>query len=244
MGLSKDQIEMNDFKFAFRQLLKNPGFTAVAVLTLAPGIGLNTGIFTILNGVALRPLPVPGSEKLVNVFQDLSGNRERDAESKERPQRRGLLRSGLVATQVAACMGTIQDCANMSKLSRRPWIRSGSLAVIGMVVAAALLGSCGYEPRTTEPLRIDRQRIGSAGKGAAVPSANVVADFFRLKYLPAQSAEFHVTSSRPIAIFVSLRQGNERSSVVELASTRGSADSEFHQLDGQSLGRWPIQWHE
>ena len=56
---------VNDLKFAFRQLLKNPGFTAVAVLTLALGIGLNAGIFTILNALALRPLPVPGSEMLV-----------------------------------------------------------------------------------------------------------------------------------------------------------------------------------
>src|SRR5438132_9222542 len=68
---------MNDLKFAFRQLLKNPGFTAVAVLTLALGIGLNSGIFTILNAVALRPLPVQGSERLVSVFQDLSGNQGR-----------------------------------------------------------------------------------------------------------------------------------------------------------------------
>src|SRR5947207_12026979 len=66
---------MNDLKFAFRQLLKNPGFTAVAVLTLALGIGLNAGIFTILNAVALRPLRVQGSERLVCVFQDFSRNR-------------------------------------------------------------------------------------------------------------------------------------------------------------------------
>src|SRR2546423_10522603 len=68
---------MNILKFALRQLLKNPSFTAVAVLTLALGIGLNAGIFTILNAVALRPLRVQGSERLVCVFQDFSRNRGR-----------------------------------------------------------------------------------------------------------------------------------------------------------------------
>jgi len=56
---------MNDLKFAFRQLLKNPGFTAVAVLTLALGIGANTAIFTVINTLLLRSLPVEKPEELV-----------------------------------------------------------------------------------------------------------------------------------------------------------------------------------
>ena len=58
-----------DLRFAGRTLRKNPGFTAVAVLTLALGIGLNTGIFTILNGAALRLLPVPHPGQVLAVSQ-------------------------------------------------------------------------------------------------------------------------------------------------------------------------------
>jgi predicted permease len=56
---------MNDLKFAIRQLLKNPGFTAVAVLTLALGIGANTAIFTVINALMLRSLPVKEAGELV-----------------------------------------------------------------------------------------------------------------------------------------------------------------------------------
>jgi predicted permease len=58
---------MNDLKFAFRQLLKNPGFTAVAVLTLALGIGANTAIFQLLNAVRLKTLPVSNPHELIEV---------------------------------------------------------------------------------------------------------------------------------------------------------------------------------
>src|SRR5437867_6536776 len=56
---------MNNLKFAFRQLLKNPGFTVVAVLTLALGIGANTAIFSVVYGVLLRPLPYKDAAALV-----------------------------------------------------------------------------------------------------------------------------------------------------------------------------------
>ena len=58
---------MNDLRFAFRQLLKNPGFTAVAMLTLALGIGLNSAIFSVAYGVLWRPLPYPHPDRLVIV---------------------------------------------------------------------------------------------------------------------------------------------------------------------------------
>lgn len=61
---------MNDLKFAFRQLLKNPGFTTVAVLTLALGIGANTAIFSVINGVMLRPLPYHDPNSLVWLYHN------------------------------------------------------------------------------------------------------------------------------------------------------------------------------
>src|ERR1044071_8936520 len=58
---------MNDLKFAFRQLLKNAGFTAVAVLTLALGIGANTAVFSVINAVLFLRLPFRDADRLVLV---------------------------------------------------------------------------------------------------------------------------------------------------------------------------------
>jgi len=60
---------MHDLRFALRQLLKNPGFTVVAVLTLALGIGANTAVFSGVYSILMKPLPFPDSERLVSVRQ-------------------------------------------------------------------------------------------------------------------------------------------------------------------------------
>jgi predicted permease len=60
---------LNDLRYAIRMLLKNPGFTAVAALTLALGIGVNTSMFTALQALLARPLPYPEAGRLVQVFQ-------------------------------------------------------------------------------------------------------------------------------------------------------------------------------
>ncbi|HEX4638644.1 MAG TPA: ABC transporter permease [Chthoniobacterales bacterium] len=63
---------MHDLRLAFRQLIKNPAFAAVAILTLALGIGANTAIFSIVNAVLLRPLPYPDADKIM-VLSESSG---------------------------------------------------------------------------------------------------------------------------------------------------------------------------
>jgi putative ABC transport system permease protein len=63
-----EEAMFHDLRFGLRLLLKNPGFTLIAVLTMALGIGANTAIFSVVNAVLLNPLPFPEPERLIRIY--------------------------------------------------------------------------------------------------------------------------------------------------------------------------------
>jgi hypothetical protein len=72
-------LEMgNDLRFALRMILSHRWFSSAVVITLALGIGLNTMVFTLVNAVLLKPIAVPGGERLVAItYRNLSRNDDR-----------------------------------------------------------------------------------------------------------------------------------------------------------------------
>ncbi len=79
-----DSIILKDIRYGLRSLLKRPAFTAVAVITIALGIGVNTAIFSVINAVLLRPLPYDDPSRLISFRSNQSAPDLADVESQSK----------------------------------------------------------------------------------------------------------------------------------------------------------------
>jgi predicted permease len=147
-----------DVTYGTRQMARAPGFTAVAVLTLALGIGATTAIFSVVNAVLLRPLPYDGSERLVRIVELVPASDDTTV-----PQRRavGLSLSDLVAfrteattfSHVGAYAGATPLVANGGDVARLDMVRT-SPALFEMIGVRPLIGRS-FEPNDETPGRDD-----------------------------------------------------------------------------------------
>jgi len=128
---------IQDLRYGVRMLLKNPAFTFIAMLTLAVGIGANSAIFSVINGVLLRPLPFAEPDRLVMLWTDNPtwdvGLHELPAANSDLPEWRANAKS---FEQIAAFQSTLSDLSDDGNPQR----------VGGVDVSANLLPMLGINP--------------------------------------------------------------------------------------------------
>ena len=158
---------MTDFRYAIRLLLKSPGFSLIAVATLALGIGANTAIFSVVESSLLRPLPFPHSERLVRIYEALDENGVRSASLN--------LSDRTVAHLREFGRDTFEDVA----------AGTGNAVVVGpndgttaQTVSAALITSNFFDVLGLSPSK-GRNFSAKEGRDRAAPVAIISDDFWR-----------------------------------------------------------------
>ena len=109
---------MQDLRYAVRALRRSPGFTLVAVVTLALGIGANTAIFSVVNGVLLRPLPYAAPDRLVRLYTSFGDTKRYSMSQPEFMDYKGLTHvfqnaaafTGTALTLTSGCSGSGGAC--------------------------------------------------------------------------------------------------------------------------------------
>src|ERR1044071_5173610 len=129
---------LQDVRYGLRMLWKNPGFTAVVVLSLALGIWSNTAIFSVVDAVLLRPLPFPKPEQLVLVRDDLTG-RQMENVGMSVPELKDLQQSADVFEEVAG-VGPVDANLTGSDRPERVELLAVSANYFSLLGASARLG--------------------------------------------------------------------------------------------------------
>ncbi len=145
------EIGSSEVRLAVRGLLKSPGFAAVAVLTLALGIGANSAIFSVVNGVLLRPLPYPDSDQLAAVWLEFVNNENgmsREIPASE-PEYLEFRDESTAFTDVAGYYTTQVNLGGLDE-PQRVWAAAVSANFLNVLRVAPMLGH-GYAEGDDHP---------------------------------------------------------------------------------------------
>src|SRR5580704_1213265 len=152
-----------DLRYAIRMLLKSPGFAGIAVLTLALGIGANTTLFSVVNGVLLNPLPYPHSGQLVAVYGKAAG----------------FDQGPVVYLNFLDWQRDTRTFSSMAIYRNQNYNVTGSAEAerwSGFMISANFFSTLGVEPVLGRTFRSDDDRVGAA------PVAIIGGNLWRRKF--------------------------------------------------------------
>src|SRR5690348_7556773 len=138
-----------DLRYAVRLLLQSPGFTLIAVLTLALGIGATSALFSVVNGVLLNPLPYPHSERLIVIYARIAGL---DSAPVEYPNFLDWQRDSRSFASMAAYRNEDYNYVGNSEGER----------LSGYMISASFFDALHISPVLGRTFRVDDDQIGAA----------------------------------------------------------------------------------